>query len=57
MKLNINVGGIHFETNRSAYRGAVTLNGIRYRTKYYPTKRAAQLALNRLKKQLVELVK
>lgn len=52
MKSNINVGGIHFETNRSAYRGGVTVNGVRYRTKYYSTKRAAQLALNRLKKEL-----
>jgi len=57
MKSNINVGGIHFETNTAAYRGGVTFNGIRYRTKRYSTKRAAQRALNRLKKQLVELVK
>jgi hypothetical protein len=49
----LNSGGISFESSTSSYRGSVNVNGVRYRTKRYETKRAAQLALTRLKKQIL----
>lgn len=49
----LNAGGVSFEASRGTYRGAVSINGNRYYTKRYPTKRAAQLALAKLKKLIV----
>lgn len=49
----LNSGGVSFESSTSSYRGSVNVNGVRYRTKRYETKRAAQLALTRLKKQIL----
>lgn len=49
----INAGGVSFEASSGTYRGSVNINGNRYRTKRYGSKRAAQLALTKLKKLVV----
>ena len=45
-------GGVSFESSRTKYRGSVTIEGIRFKTSYYSTKRGAQLALTKLKKEI-----
>lgn len=56
MKLNNkNVGGVSYEVSRKAYRGSITINGKRYRTKYYPTKMGTRRVLNRLIRELTSL--
>ena len=44
----VNRGGVSFETARNAYRGSVNVDGVRHRTKYYPTKIGAKRALTAL---------
>lgn len=46
-------GGVSFETKREAYRGSVTVNGVRHRTRYCNTRRAAVRELNLLRDQLL----
>ncbi len=46
------LGGVSYESNRTQYRGSVTVEGIRFKTRYYRTKRGAQLALTKLKKDI-----
>jgi hypothetical protein len=46
-------GGVSFETKREAYRGSVTVNGVRHRTRYCSTRRAAVRELNLLRDQLL----
>lgn len=56
MKLNTkNIGGVSYEVSRKAYRGSVNINGVRYKTKYYPTKMGTRRVLNRLIRELIQL--
>lgn len=50
--VTIPTGGVSFETQRNAYRGSVSVNGMRYRTKYYTSRSSALRALNQLRSQL-----
>lgn len=52
-----NLGGVSFETRRSSYRGSVTLNGVRHRTKYFATRLGAKRALNKLITSLTSTVR
>lgn len=42
------LGGVSYESARDAYRGSVTINGVRYRTKRFATRLGARRALNLL---------
>lgn len=53
---NLNVkGGVSLEIGRG-YRGSVTLNGKRYRTKRHETRTAAQRELNALKRSVLSQI-
>lgn len=47
-------GGVSFETRRESYRGSVTVNGIRYRTRYCSSRRSALRQLNLLRNRILE---
>lgn len=49
----IPMGGVSFETKREAYRGSVTVNGVRHRTRYCSSRKAAVRELNLLRDQLL----
>lgn len=44
-------GGVSFESSRG-YRGSVTVKGVRLRTTYFKTRRAALKALNVLRETM-----
>lgn len=46
------MGGVSYEADREAYRGSVTINGVRYRTKRFATRLGARRALNVLIKSV-----
>jgi hypothetical protein len=46
------LGGVSYESARDAYRGSVTINGVRHRTKRFATRLGARRALNQLIKSL-----
>ena len=48
-----NRGGVSFEVARNAYRGSVTVNGVRRRTAYFKTRRAALNALSALRETIL----
>ena len=51
-------GGVSFESRRNAYRGSVSVNGTRYRTGYYTSRRGAMRALSLLRQRiLIEAMK
>ena len=55
MKSNVVVpnGGVSFESARNSYRGSVTVNGVRRRTAYFKTRRAALKALSTLRETIL----
>jgi hypothetical protein len=52
MKTKANTGGVSFESSRNAFRGSVTISGVRYKTKRYATSLGAKRALNKLIREL-----
>jgi hypothetical protein len=46
-------GGVSFESGRNAYRGSVTVEGVRYRTNRCKTRRAAARELSLLRQKLL----
>lgn len=48
-------GGVSLEVGRG-YRGSITVDGRRYRTRHYATKRAALKELNTIRGELMEVL-
>lgn len=48
MNKKLNTGGVSFESGRNAYRGTVTINRVRLKTKRFATRLGAKRALNKL---------
>lgn len=48
-------GGVSLETGKG-YRGSITLNGKRYRTKRHETQTAARRELNALKRSVLSQI-
>jgi hypothetical protein len=52
MNKKLKLGGVSFESGRNAYRGTVTINRVRLKTKRYSTRLGAKRALNKLIREM-----